>query len=568
MKRGIKRKIIIPTTFILICVCACMGLIFKYQMEKDMISTGGQVAEYIANRAITQIDGNLVEKIPENGEGSAPYNAVKNAIAPVIEGAPVQDMYILYLQDKEVFYMLDMSEEYPVAMNTQYGKSLKELKDAFNGHILYNKEIMKKNGTAIITVYVPICNRLGEQVGVLGCDYKADSVVSAVNQTMKSVIINGIICVFLSFFLFQIIISRITKNLSNVDECICDIVNSHGDLTRTIEVNTRDEVETIAEHVNALLAYIRDIMLNISDNSSNLNQSSENVVNHLKEAQESVLEVSATMEEMNAAMEDTAGSMSQIKKSVDKVDEFIGQISDYAEDGGSLSEDICQSAEQLKNKAVKDQQNARNQAKVLSENVYAKIQESKEVEKIKNLTTDIINITNQTNLLSLNASIEAARAGEAGRGFSVVATEIGKLAADSALAAEQIQLVSSGVLNAVNELAEQASKMLQFVDEVAMQGYSELVQTSQEYNTEAAKLDDIMKMFRNQSEALRNNMNGIRNMMESINISVEENVKGVNRVAEISVDITENVSDIGEQARDNKQIAIDLGKEVQKFKLS
>ena len=110
--------------------------------------------------------------------------------------------------------------------------------------------------------------------------------------------------------------------------------------------------------------------------------------------------------------------------------------------------------------------------------------------------------------------------------------------------------------------------MLQFVDEVAMQGYSELVQTSQEYNTEAAKLDDIMKMFRNQSEELRNNMNGIRNMMESINISVEENVKGVNRVAEISVDITENVSDIGEQARDNKQVATDLGKEVQKFKLS
>ena len=142
------------------------------------------------------------------------------------------------------------------------------------------------------------------------------------------------------------------------------------------------------------------------------------------------------------------------------------------------------------------------------------------------------------------------------------------MAADSALAAEQIQLVSSGVLNAVNELAEEASKMLQFVDEVAMQGYSELVQTSQEYNTEAAKLDDIMKMFRNQSEELRNNMNGIRNMMESINISVEENVKGVNRVAEISVDITENVSDIGEQARDNKQIATDLGKEVQKFKLS
>lgn len=568
MRKGIKTKIIVPSTIILICVCVCMAFIFKYQMEKDMISTGGQVAEYIANRAISAIDGNLVEKIPENGEGSAPYNAVRNAIAPVIEGAPVDDMYILYSDGENVYYMLNMKDENPVALNADYSKDYNDLKEVFGGETLYADKILKTDRTAIITVYVPIYDRTGEQVGILGCDYKADSVVSAVDQTMKSVIINGIICVVLSFLLFQIIISRITKNLSDVDQCICDIVNSHGDLTRVIEVHTKDEVETIARHVNELLGYIRNIMLNISNNSMNLNDSSENVVANLRGAQESVLEVSATMEEMNATMENTVVSINQIKESVDEVDDFIVQINGQATDGGELSEEICQSAKMLQNKAVREQQDARKQAQILSENVYAKIRESKEVEKIKNLTADIINITNQTNLLSLNASIEAARAGEAGRGFSVVATEIGKLAADSAVAAEQIQIVSAGVLNAVNELADEASRMLQFVDEVAMQGYSELVQTSEEYNADAAKLDDIMKSFERQSDRLRNNMNNIRQMMESINVSVEENARGVNRIAEISTDITENVSDIGERAKDNKKIAVELGKEVEKFKLS
>ncbi len=568
MRKGIKTKIIVPSTIILICVCVCMAFIFKYQMEKDMISTGGQVAEYIANRAISAIDGNLVEKIPENGEGSAPYNAVRNAIAPVIEGAPVDDMYILYSDGENVYYMLNMKDENPVALNADYSKGYNDLKEVFGGETLYADKILKTDRTAIITVYVPIYDRTGEQVGILGCDYKADSVVSAVDQTMKSVILNGIICVVLSFLLFQIIISRITKNLSDVDQCICDIVNSHGDLTRVIEVHTKDEVETIARHVNELLGYIRNIMLNISNNSMNLNDSSENVVANLRGAQESVLEVSATMEEMNATMENTVVSINQIKESVDEVDDFIVQINGQATDGGELSEEICQSAKMLQNKAVQEQQDARKQAQILSENVYAKIRESKEVEKIKNLTADIINITNQTNLLSLNASIEAARAGEAGRGFSVVATEIGKLAADSAVAAEQIQIVSAGVLNAVNELADEASRMLQFVDEVAMQGYSELVQTSEEYNADAAKLDDIMKSFERQSDRLRNNMNNIRQMMESINVSVEENARGVNRIAEISTDITENVSDIGERAKDNKKIAVELGKEVEKFKLS
>lgn len=573
-KRSIEVKIILPTTMVVICICVCMALIFKYQMEKDMILTGGQVAEYIADRAAAQIDGNLVEKIPEKGEDSAPYNAVKNSIVPIIEGAPVVNMYILYSGTEEedektkVYYMLDMNGETPIALGTEYHKDYNTLSSAFEGKVLYSSEIVKSGGSAVITVYVPVYNRAGEQVAVLGCDYNANSVADAVSRTMGSVAVAGIICVIFALLLFHFIISRITKNLSNVDSCIYDIINSNGDLTRTIQVNTGDEVGTIAGHVNELLAYMRGIMLNISGNSNRLNDSAENVVLHLKNTRENVLEVSATMEEMNAAMEETSVSINGMNSSVNEIYEFIGKINGHAADGGKLSAEIRNRAQQIQDEAVREQQDAKERSQAITDEVYEKIEKSKAVEQISKLTEGIIRITRQTNLLSLNASIEAARAGETGRGFAVVAGEIGKLALDSAAAAEQIKRVSADVMKAVNELASEAAQMAQFMDETAMKGYAELVRTSGEYSMDAVRLNGIMDLFRTQSEQLGSNMDKIRQVMEGVNVSVRESAKGVNRVAEMSVSITRNVSDIGEQAETNKAIANELDREVKKFQLS
>ncbi|MCM1143155.1 MAG: methyl-accepting chemotaxis protein [Blautia sp.] len=566
-KAGIKVKIIIPTTLVVIGVCIGMAWIFKGQMAANMISTGGQVAEYIAARAVAETDGNLVEKIPENGENSAPYNAVKNSIVPVIEKAPVTDMYLLHMVDGRIHYMMDLKEENPIPFGTEYEQSDKALEQAFMGETVYDQSILTTEAGAVITVYVPIYNRVGEQVGVLGCDYDANSVAAGVNQTMTVVIIVGTVCVLLACFLFHVIISRITRSLGNVDKCIYDIANSNGDLSRTIEVRSGDEVEIIAGHVNELLVYMREVMTSISDSSVKLNDSSENVVFRFRNTQENVMEVSATMEEMNAMMEGTSESTKRINESINEVYRFIESINGQANEGGGLSAEIKTRAQEIREKAILEQTQVREEAVKISESVYDKLEKSKAVEQISKLTSDIISITDQTNLLSLNASIEAARAGDAGRGFAVVASEIGKLAADSAAAAEQVQRVSTDVMNAVNELAKEASAMVKFMEETAMQGYSELVQTSEEYSTDAVRLDNIMVAFGQQSEELKRNVDDICQSMENVSESVEESVKGVNRVTEMSVNITENVSDIGRHAEENKEIAGRLELEVNKFKL-
>ena len=308
-------------------------------------------------------------------------------------------------------------------------------------------------------------------------------------------------------------------------------------------------------------------MLNIAGNSLQLNSSSQNVVQNLSNAEVSITDVSATMEEMSAAMEETSASLNQINESIGKVYNAIGAISENADGGKDSSSQIMEKAAGIYEKAVQEQKEAKGMAQDMAESVNEKIGKSKAVEEISTLTENIISITEQTNLLSLNASIEAARAGEAGRGFAVVADEIGKLASNSAETAVQIQKVSADVIQSVNELAKEAERMLTFMDETAMKGYERLLETSGSYRTDAGDMNSMMQAFADESGQVKSSIDYIKEAISAVSIAVEESARGVTNVTEMSVDLTANVGDIGNEANSNMDIANLLNVEVGKFKL-
>lgn len=218
--------------------------------------------------------------------------------------------------------------------------------------------------------------------------------------------------------------------------------------------------------------------------------------------------------------------------------------------------------------AIVEQEDAKKSAMEMSASVNEKIEKSKAVETIRTLTDNIISITSETNLLSLNASIEAARAGEAGRGFAVVADEIGKLATNSAEAAAEIQVVSKQVIDAVNELAAEAEKMLKFMDETAMNGYEKLLATSKDYQNDVGEMNEMMTEFAESSNALRRNVEAIKDSVGSVNIAIEENTRGISNVSEATVNITSSVDEIEIEANSNLDIANGLDTEVNRFKLN
>lgn len=140
----------------------------------------------------------------------------------------------------------------------------------------------------------------------------------------------------------------------------------------------------------------------------------------------------------------------------------------------------------------------------------AALEDSRSVEKIKKLTQEIMSITNQTNLLSLNASIEAARAGEAGRGFAVVADEIRSLADSSAETAGNIQTISTQVTEVVDKLARSAEAILQFINEKVMKDYDDFENVVDRYQQDAESVDRLISDF-------AKNAGGIAETMKSMN---------------------------------------------------
>ena len=166
----------------------------------------------------------------------------------------------------------------------------------------------------------------------------------------------------------------------------------------------------------------------------------------------------------------------------------------------------------------------------------------------------------------MNASIEAARAGEAGKGFAVVADEIRNLAERSKETANNIQQISALVTDAVEDLAQNANGMLDFIDSTVLADYDKLVDVASQYYDDADKLDAMMDVIDDKSDELEENITNMNEGIDGINVAVEESAQGVTMVADNTSQLVDMLGSIRLDAESNREISDELSSEVQMFK--
>lgn len=567
---GIRAKILIPVIIMNIFIGVVLSSVIMAEFQSQCLETGAQGALSIATLAEARINGDTMQKLATEGANSSSYIIVYNSIEDIVDSVGVERIYTIgYDASGNLCYLVDINKDESAGITT--GTPVDDF-DSLNARVTMSndipfayKSIREVNGKQVIISTAPVKTKAGDVAGAVFIEYDATSLAKSIqNTTLKTVLITAVIVIICSA-LMLIILQRILTGLKKVNKKIKDIVETDGDLTQKVEVRSHDEVGEIALNINALLDYIRTVITNISNNSNELNQHVSISRDIAENSHVKVNNVSGNMLQLSAAMEQTIANVQEVDGAVKLITDYVYEMDKQVEGGTQLADSVNEKASALVTKTKAKTDEVKQKALEIEASLKSKLADSRQVEYIRGLTEKILEISSQTEMLSLNANIEAARAGEAGRGFAVVASEIGKLSKDTAESAQAIQKISEIVLSTVGALADEAENMLTFLNEQTIVGYGQLIDTGTQYSKDAQSFYQMMLESLDQARRLGEEIERIKVSMSEIVHASDESIHNIEEVTSNINDLTEDLEANKDQAESNLQAVNNLETEVQKF---
>lgn len=414
------------------------------------------------------------------------------------------------------------------------------------------------------TKYKPIKNKKGEVLGIWFVGVEKDDIDQGVGKMIFRFAIISMVFILIGTIISTAFIRNMVKKIKNIVSTMAEVEKKN--LNAYCEVKSNDEIGDIALSLNNLTKTFRNLIQTFSNSSRTVTETSGllsditgQTVTAIDEVARAIEEIAKGAGEQARDMEDSTYKISGLASEIETVAKSAKQMNDISDEANEISNSGIKIVETLTQKS-KETNDATMKVSGSILEVDAKAQE------IESIIGTIGQIAQQTNLLALNASIEAARAGEYGRGFSVVAEEIGSLAKQSEQSVNDINNIIEGIqtqsktaVDTMTEAKDIVEENNKIVDEVGAM-FNNIIHSVKRLTE---KISEIEKY----SESMNYSKDEIVGIIENLSAISEETSASTQEISASTEEQVASIQEIASSSHNLAEMVKGLEREINQFKL-
>jgi methyl-accepting chemotaxis protein len=393
-----------------------------------------------------------------------------------------------------------------------------------------------------------------------------NKILEEANEIRNYSLLLGFISIVVILNILYFIVNNIIKPIRKTIDMLKDIAQGKGDLTKRLDIVANDEIGELAKWFNLFIEKIQELIAQVKRNSHTLAESSNQISLGMEESNNGIEEITNGISNVSDSSQNNASVIEETTASIEELASSTDVVSKESKNALGSSEYILEAAS-IGEKNILEVVNVNNRVKESTNEVYDSMKLLKNTsDKIGKIVSIITNISEQTNLLALNATIEAARAGEHGKGFAVVADEVRKLSEQT----KQSALSITSLISEIQNKSDSANTAITESRKLVEMSVEKSNTTNEQFKNILESIKDINKKIEMISDSAIQQSQVAEEMtkaMDEISASTQDNTNTVQQINSVIEEQASSFEEIGANMEELSTLAMELKNQTDQFKV-